>query len=313
MTDLDRELALALGADEDEARIAEGRRIVKARMDAELRQPVSLRRRSRRRRAWLVPAVAAFVVVGGGAAIAQTTGLADRLLETVESEPAGRIDALEDPSAPGMTDEELEAIFDQGRMREAVGDRVPGDDGVVGATVVDDRGGLRVSLVRTERDQVCMVLAEGGPSAWSSSSTACIGFPSGWPVSEGSSTPHSGTTAYYGVLANGVDSVRFHLAGGDVIEPIVANGTYLYWPRERVEPTAIDAVLVDGTVIRRDLTVEARSFAEFVARRRMASRCAEGSFATVAEHNRKIDACNRKHMLDDARFEPAKPFVVTDP
>ena len=39
------------------------------------------------------------------------------------------------------------------------------------------------------------------------------------------------------------------LDDGEVVEPVVANDTYLYWPRENVAPTAIDAVLEDGTVL----------------------------------------------------------------
>jgi hypothetical protein len=301
-------LAGALGAEETDERVAQGRAIARSRLDETRRRPVP-RSRRRARRAWLVPAVALLVVLAGGAAIAQTTGLVDQVLGS--DEPiTDRIGSLDDPGAPGLTDTELEQVFDQGSMKRSVGDRMNGDDGVVGATIVDDRGGLRVSLVRTERRGVCVVLSDGSPGSWSPSGTACIGFPPGWPVNEGRSSPHAGVAVYYGVLADGVQRVRFHV-DGRVVDPVVENGTYLYWPRANVQPTAIDAVLEDGTVIRRDLTVQERTFAELSARMGMASRCADGVAATVAEYNRRREACNERYLADVRSFAAAKPFIVT--
>jgi hypothetical protein len=308
--ELELELAIALGANEDDDRVDAGRAIVRARLDDAMSRPVAARRPRRRRRAWFVPAIAAIVVLGGGAAIAQTTGLADRLLGTTDQEPAGRIDALEDASAPGMTDAELEEVFDQGSMRDSVGDRLKGDDGVIGATIVDDRGGLRLSLVRTERNGVCSILSERRGGAWEPNSTACIGFPPGWPVNEGRSQG-PGRTVWYGVFADGVTSVRFQLPGGTFVEPVVANGTYIYWPRKPVDPIAIDAVLDDGTVIRRDLTVEEHNFSEWSARMGMVVRCVGDDAGSDEEFQRRRIACRARHLPHPEQFEPAKPYVLT--
>ncbi len=311
MNDLELELAAALAVEEDDERVAAGRAIAWARIEDAMRELSGRRRRGRR--VWIVPAIAALVVLGGGAAIAQTTGLADRLLGTTDPEPAGRIKALDDANAPGLTDAELEEVFDQGSMRESVGDRLKSDDGVIGATIVDDRGGLRLGLVRTERNGVCSILSEQRGGRWEPNLTACIGFPPGWPVNEGRSTPHAGTTLYYGVLADGVETVRFHV-DGEVIEPVVANGTYMYWPRERVEPTAIDAVLEDGTVLRRDLVNDARMWEQSRAQAEFMSNCSlrQRGPETQAMYDARDAECRADlaKRFPPRSLQPSKPYVV---
>ncbi len=252
MTDLLDELADALGANEDERRVDEGRATARTRLHDARLQPAVRRRPRRARRAWLVPAVAALVVLGGGAALAATTDFAQRILGS-NAPAVDRIGVLQ-KDGPTMTMEELRMLFDREEVRRHIGERIMGDRG---QRVVEDER-IRIGAVATSTGGVCMVVSEWDDgsswptSGWHGGSAGCGAFTDGWPLMDASGARGSGGFSFsYGLVADGVASVRFE-ADGRTYDAVMGRSGYLWRHPEGVRPTAIEVILEDGTIVRRE-------------------------------------------------------------
>lgn len=216
------------------------------------RGPRTRRRRVARPR--LAIALACGLVLVSGVAVAATTDLADLVLGSSQS-AADRIEAVRADTRPVMTQAQLIETFEGSFMQKQIGDRLSGE--LSEPLVQDDT--TRMSARRTAEGSVCMMLfqhmiyaPEERPS-WHPAGASCGAFQDGWPLMDAIGARNEAGTMSYGLVADGVAKVRFIL-DGKTYDATMGKGAFLWHYPEGAKPSDIEAVLEDGTVVRRDLT-----------------------------------------------------------
>lgn len=251
-TAIDNAIKRMMTVTEQPEPIAAGRERAERRLEVLLRVPEPRRRPSRVPR--LAIALACLVFLVSGVAVAATTDLADRILGS--DEPAAeRVEAVREDQRPAMTQDDLVSAFTSANVEQQIGD---GLDSTFGpALVADDRA--RVSARRTAEGDICMTLSEkvslqaGEPVDWRPSGASCGTFVDGWPLMDSVGAQVFTGRLSYGLIADGVSEVRF-IADEEPFDATMGRGAFIWRHPEGVEPTDIEVVLVDGTVVRRDLT-----------------------------------------------------------
>jgi hypothetical protein len=186
-------------------------------------------------------------------ALAATTDFADGILHS-NAPAVDRIGVLKDHGGATMSDAELKLLFGREEMRKAIGNQVEGDKGHF--IVATEH--LRLSAVATSSGEVCMTIAEWDDgshwptSGWHVGSAGCGAFTPGWPLMDASGARGSeGFDFSYGLTANGVKLVRF-VAGDATYDATMGRNGYLWRHEPGVRPTAIQAILDDGTIVQRE-------------------------------------------------------------
>jgi hypothetical protein len=117
---------------------------------------------------------------------------------------------------------------------------------------------LRVAMwgVRTPDDRACFVVVvgpQGTDFAGSGSRSSCVTFAPGFPISASQSTAPGGVWLTYGAVVDGVSGVRLHMADGTSSSALLGDNAFAWATTGSALPVAIEAVLVDGSTVRRDL------------------------------------------------------------
>lgn len=231
-----------------------GRTLAQQRLDGVINQARQPRRR-RIARPRLIVTLACALVLVTGVALATTTGFADRILRSKEP-AANRIGVIRDDPRPDMTQAELIATFQGSFVKQQIGDHLQGQ--ISAPLVQDDRA--RLSARRTAEGAVCTELFEltsfkkGEPATWHLSMASCGTFENGWPLMGGLGLANNFTGPIaFGLIADGVVQVRF-IVDGKTLNATMGTSAYLWRPPHGAKPSDIEAVLTDGTVVRRDLT-----------------------------------------------------------
>ena len=263
--DIDRELATLLGERDTPEAAARGRGVALQRLEAEAAGGRPARTRSARtnrargprrgmRRTRVLIGVGLAVLLVSGVAVAANTELADRILGSTEP-AAERIELIRTDPRPTMTRAELIEHFRASIVRDQMGASLSGE---LSAPLVQDER-TRISARRTADGSVYVVHHEfmswdaDTPKSWRLRGGAVVGFEDGWPLVLNTSRDSERGTVSYGLVADGVDSVRF-IVDGQVHEALMGDGAFLWRYPAGAEPTGIEVMLTDGTVVRRSMT-----------------------------------------------------------
>lgn len=253
--EIDQAVGALLGGRDTTADAARGR----ARAQQRLGEAIAGTRRASRQRVRIARprhavALACAVLLVSGVAVAATTEFAARILGSTEP-PAKRIGAIRDDPRPDLTQEQIVEQFHGAFVQEQVGDRLSLE---LSEPLVQDEH-ARLSARRTAEGAVCMELFELGtyvadePASWHLGSASCGAFADGWPVMDVIGGDGMTGSISYGLVADGVAQVRF-VVDGTPRDAQMGTSSFLWRTPDGVEPTAIEAVLDDGTVVSRDLT-----------------------------------------------------------
>lgn len=251
---VDDALEALLGGRDTPMSSERGRSVAERRLDQAFvgRAPRIKRRRVARPR--LAVALACGLVLVSGVAVAATTGLADRVLGSTA--PAGdRIQVLRDDPRPAATQDEVMESFRAATVKEDIGDRLRYE--LSPPLVQDDRA--RLSARRTANGDVCTSLygyaslTPSEPAEWRPAGAGCGAFQDGWPLMESIGSNTFAGSLSYGLVADGVAKVRF-VVDGETLDAKMGDGAFLWRNPRESKPSDIEAVLEDGTIVRRDLT-----------------------------------------------------------
>ena len=252
--EIDGMIKSLLGGRDTRAATEHGHALAERRLDQAIAGRAPRMRRRKVARPPLAVAVACGLVLVSGVAVAATTDLADRILGSKEP-AADRIGVIRDDSRPVMTQAELIEEWRGAAVKEQIGERVQGQLGRI--LVQDDRA--RISARRTAEGDVCMAL-EGHaslkppePAEWRPASGGCGTFADGWPLMDAIGANGFAGSLSYGLVADGVVKVRF-IVDGETLDAKMGEGAFLWRNPRDAKPSDIEAVLEDGTVVRRDLT-----------------------------------------------------------
>ena len=253
---IDGAIRSLLDGRDDTANARRGRALAARRLDEVIDERTPRARRRRIARPRLAITLACGFVLVSGVAVAATTDLAQRILESKEP-AAERIRAVRRDPRPDMTQNELVAAFRRSFENRHGSERGQAE---LGPTLVgDDRA--RLSARRTAEGGVCIALERrmmrppGTPEEWHLDVTACGTFEEGWPiwgVINSGSTKHA-DPVWYGLVADGVKQVRF-IVDGTTFNAKMGVGSYMWRNPSRSRPSDEEAVLDDGTVVRRDIS-----------------------------------------------------------
>lgn len=216
------------------------------------RAPRMRRRRVARPR--LAIALASGLVLVSGVAVAATTDFADRVLGSKQP-AADRVEVVREDPRPSMTQAELIDRFHATFVQGQIGDRL---DGELSAPLIEDDT-TRLSARRTAEGGVCMMLFQRmiygreEHASWHPAGGSCGAFEDGWPLMDAIGAHNEAGTMSYGLVADGVAKVRFIL-DGKTYDATMGKGAFVWHYPEGAKPSDIEAVLEDGTVVRRDLT-----------------------------------------------------------
>ena len=252
--EIDDQILALLGARDTSTDADRGRAIAAQRLDNAIAKSTRPRRIRTRPPHRLAIAAAALTLLAGGVAAASTTDLADRILGSKQP-AADRIEAVRTDPRPAMTQAELVKTFSSAYVKKQIGERLTFD--LSAPLVEDDRA--RLSARRTTDGNVCMALylfmsyRKSEPDSWRLGSASCGTFADGWPLMEATDARNEQGTMSYGLVADGVTLVRF-IIDGETHDATMGNGGFIWRYPDGDKPTDIEAVLADGTVVRRDLT-----------------------------------------------------------
>jgi hypothetical protein len=145
--------------------------------------------------------------------------------------------------------------FRAATVKEDIGDRLRYE--LSPPLVQDDRA--RLSARRTANGDVCtslygyVSLKPSEPAQWRPAAAGCGAFQDGWPLMESVGSNTFAGSLSYGLVADGVAKVRF-VVDGETLDAKLGDGAFLWRNPRDSKPSDIEAVLDDGTIVRRDLT-----------------------------------------------------------